>query len=148
MAKALNLLLALTVAVPLGGGGFCCCVLGDDCGVGMVAAAPIDTGAHDCCAHVPAAAPPPAADPAADPADDGCCDCPEREAALRAAGPVIFALAETTGGASPPSALLALPVFAAPLAGGADLAEPRSRFRSSLPPPGRAVHQVISVYLC
>jgi hypothetical protein len=150
--KALRLLLAMMLAAPLGAGGLCCCLLGDACSVEPVTAAPVEAGAHGCCAGLPADAPAPggaASGPTTDGSpDDGCCDCPEREAGLRPAGPVTFAVAGATSGASPVTVVAVLPVHDGPVAGDVDDADARSRFRSSLPPPGRSLHQVISVYLC
>jgi hypothetical protein len=78
--KAFHILVAVFVAVPLGAGGLCCCLLGTHDREIEVAAEP----AHSCCASEPAGAAAPAREPAgrpcADRGDD--CGCPARDAAI------------------------------------------------------------------
>ncbi|HMB70886.1 MAG TPA: hypothetical protein VKU85_16340 [bacterium] len=105
MKRALHSLVALMVALPLGVGGFCCCLLGhDDAAAASVAV----EATHGCCAGGETA---PATPADRDP--DGC-DCPGLDLAVFAQGiaaPDVLASATSALPAAPPapSAALELP---------------------------------------
>jgi hypothetical protein len=80
-SRALRIVLALVIAVPLGQGGLCCCLLGAApaaAAAARVQAEPV----HGCCDAAP-----PDREPAPPGADTDRCDCPARADALVAAAP-------------------------------------------------------------
>jgi hypothetical protein len=133
MTRAFHVLVALLVAVPLGAGGLCCCVLGAPHDAPeRVAAEP----AHACC---------PPETPAAD-SDEGDtedphrCDCPVRETGLLASG-----TPEPPAPLPAPAGALTVPALDIPLG---PAPEP-SRVVGRAPPDRRKpLYRTLSVLLC
>jgi len=133
MTRALHILLALVVALPLGAGGLCCCLFA--IGTADVAR---DSGAPACCSNASAPATSQAPCPAAEGAD---CECPSRDAALvevPASGKLLSA----------PGSMLAM---IAPPADAASLAGDVSRSHGSRiphPPPKQPLYRTFSSIRC
>lgn len=91
MTKAFHVLVSLMVALPLGAGGLCCCLVGElpshaAHAVAIASPAKAATPVHSCCSVPAAAAESDTSDPARpDDAGEHKCGCPERETAVLAA---------------------------------------------------------------
>lgn len=97
MKRFFHSLVALSVALPLGAGGFCCCLIGHG---HRAAPAAVAAETHACCAeNAPAPARP-------DPEKDHHCACPARELAVFAkaqAGPALLETVSAPGDFLPPA---------------------------------------------
>jgi hypothetical protein len=132
LAKAFRILAALLVAVPLGIGGLCCCLIGaSPAGLELAAIAPPSS----CCDAARAPAP-----PADCPEDDEDCSCPSREAGLLAKS----APTETVNQEAPASAL------PQPLVSVAEFQArtPLPARVTPYPPPKVPLHRTLCVTLC
>ena len=135
--KSFHLLLAVLIAVPLGPGGICCCLLTGSGEKGLEAIAVEATG-DSCCGREAPEVPTSPACPTEDGRDD--CDCrahnAEEVTGVLASGPSLVlawaldALAPVQKGVS----------WAAP--GAADVSE------SFHPPPTIPIYRALSVLLC
>ncbi len=86
MTRAFHILVSLLVAVPLGAGGLCCCLIGqaDDAQETVVAEA-----THSCCPSESTPSAPPDSGQSCPSEESGeDCGCPERDTALVAVGTV------------------------------------------------------------
>lgn len=137
-ARLLRLAAALAVAVPLGPGGLCCCLVKGHDAPPVVAAAPESSGASPCCQAKDAEPPSPARSPVPD--DD--CGCPQRENVVLAS-----ASAELAPVAPVMHAAL-LPPATAPVA----LADPGAvaslRTGAPAPVPKLPLFRTLGVLLC
>lgn len=104
MKRLVHSFVSLVVALPLGAGGFCCCLIGhghDD----AAPAAAFAVESHSCCSGSEAPAP-------ADPEPDHRCECPARELAVFAkttTAPALYESASAVGDLlSPPAAFTVL----------------------------------------
>jgi len=143
MTKTFHILVSVMVALPLGAGGLCCCLLGDSpAPMSAVASVPAPPPAHSCCsgpAEPAAAAPDDAAAP--DTAGGHKCGCPERETALLAA---VAGQEPVAAGTAFPTALLAPVALPA-----APVTETAAAFPARPdPPPKRPLFRTLSVLLC
>ncbi len=148
--KALRMLVAVLVAVPLGPGGICCCLFGGDA-PGDVEDAQVlvaSGGGGSCCSSpaAPAAAHPapgsaPVVAEAAD-AHEGGCDCPVRDAAVEVSPTVAASPASAdairVAPATSPTVAVDLAIFSAP----------RGAAAGPEAPPGPPVRLALSVFLC
>jgi len=128
MRRTFHSLVALMVALPLGVGGFCCCLLGH----GEDEAPVVVQESHSCCSGEAA--------PAA-PADEKSCECPARGLAVFAMGSPESPVPDVA-----PSALLVAPgtlsSFALAFAVEATVAPVPD------PPPKRPLYRTLSVLRC
>ena len=151
--KAFRLVVAALVAIPLGPGGVCCCVVGCDSpgnapgpAADVVMIAPAGE-AHSCCSEpAPIAdtcSPEPIAgcDRTADRHEDGC-DCPVRDAAVESS-PTVVASPATEDATRIDRAIA--PIVATVLVAPS---ETRGHAVGSEAPPGPPVRLFLSVFLC
>jgi hypothetical protein len=82
VARAFRVLVAFAVALPLGRGGICCCLLGDDLPAAIAKARPVEP-ARSCCSQ-PA---PVDSTPAPHVPERDDCDCPQRDNAVLTTAP-------------------------------------------------------------
>ncbi|MGQ0723544.1 MAG: hypothetical protein ACT4PE_18495 [Candidatus Eiseniibacteriota bacterium] len=132
-SKAFRVLAALLVAVPLGVGGLCCCLLGAP-DAHRHAAAP--TALAPCCAdeNTPAA-------PRPGPADDEDCSCPSRDAGVLAASVPAEGAAPTAPACV---AVTVVPTVESILAGPAGLSVRTTPY----PPPKVPAYRTLCAILC
>lgn len=130
MKRLFHAIVALAVALPLGVGGFCCCLLGH--GPEAAPAAVADAGS--CCSAEDGV-------PAPAPGEERPCDCPARELAVFAKAPAGSLVPE----AAPPVLLIALPApVGSPLAFASRAAIPSPPY----PPPKQPLYRTLSVLRC
>ncbi len=136
MIRAFHIIISLLVAVPLGAGGLCCCLLGQ---TDAAAAATPAEPTHPCCPSDPA--PPDRGQSSPIDTDESDCDCPVREAALTAGSSGGTLLP----GPAPDSDGIALQIEYAVVYSTGERA-PRPHIPD--PPPKRPLYRTLSVLLC
>lgn len=136
-SRPLRILVSLAIALPLGQGGLCCCLVGDHDTAAAVAAAR-EAAPRSCCTP---AGPDGPRDRAPSPDRDDC-GCPQRESAILAAAP-----AESAAAAPVADAAFLAP-SAAPAGPTADLLHARFRDESPAPVPKVPRYRTLCVLLC
>jgi hypothetical protein len=128
MKRLFPTFVCLLVALPLGVGGFCCCLMGHGPGAAPVVAAE----SHSCCSADESAASPPAGEEAG-------CDCPARDLAV---------VAKAAAGSPDAAPMTGELVFAAPPVSMS--AAPARAAVSPLrhPPPLQSLDRTFSVLRC
>ena len=155
--RALRILVILLVAVPLGPGGICCCVVGDGSSAGeaafeaaspAIASAVAPAGTHGCCETAPR---PRSSRESGSRSDTGLraarhtgdgCGCTMREAAVEAA-PTAELLPPAPHGLAPVEALVARTTMSSDPPSG--VLEVSPGYRSASGPP---VRLLLSVFRC
>ncbi len=138
VSRALRVLISLAIAVPMGPGGLCCCIVGGDHVPAAVAQARAAAETHPCC--IPPA--PSAPVDRSDSSDRDDCGCPKRDDA------VLVAANSDAAFAAPAPAPLFMIVAAAPAARAVTLTEARFGAEGPSPVPKLPRYRTLCVLLC
>ena len=133
-AKSFRALVALMIAVPLGPGGLCCCLIGATDVMAAEAVAPAPTS---CCSQPAVPAVPPAPEPPVADLDAAECDCPVRDAGF------LPERVQSLSAVPPAPAVETVSVVAPAALGPIEAPLPPS----PVPPPKIALHLALSVLI-